>query len=54
MGLADEFQAVIDALNQTLIPGAQNAELKQLLTSVAPNFDAHLARARSVRQGLGE
>ena len=47
-------QAVIDALNQTLIPGAQNAELKQLLTSVAPNFDAHLARARSVRQGLGE
>ena len=46
-------QAVIDALNQTLIPGAQNAELKQLLTSVAPNFDAHLARAKSVRQGLG-
>jgi putative membrane protein len=47
-------QSVIDALNQTLIPGAQNAELKQLLTSVAPNFDAHLARAKSVRQGLGQ
>ncbi len=47
-------QSVIDALRQTLIPGAQNAELKQLLTSVAPNFDAHLAQARTVRQGLGE
>jgi len=47
-------QSVIDALNRTLIPGAQNAELKQLLTSVAPNFDAHLAQAKSVRQGLGQ
>jgi putative membrane protein len=46
-------QAVLDALDSTLIPGAQNAELKALLTAVRPNFVAHLARAKSVRSGLG-
>jgi putative membrane protein len=46
-------QAVLDALDSTLIPSAQNAELKQFLTSVRPNFEAHLKRAKAVRQDLG-
>jgi len=46
-------QAVIDALNSTLIPSTQNAELKALLVSVQPNFVGHLALAKSVRAGLG-
>jgi putative membrane protein len=46
-------QAVIDALDQTLIPNAQNADLKSLLESVRPNFVAHLERARQVQGSLG-
>jgi len=49
----DYHQAVLDALDGTLIPSAQNAELKQFLTSVRPNFEAHLKRAKAVRQELG-
>lgn len=47
-------QAVIDMLNQKLVPGAQNAELKDLLTSVQPAFDAHLQHAKEVRAALKE
>jgi putative membrane protein len=46
-------QSVLDALDNTLIPGAQNAEFKQFLTSVRPNFEAHLKRAKAVRADLG-
>jgi putative membrane protein len=46
-------QAVLDALDKTLIPGAQNAELKALLQQVRPNVAAHLERARSIQQTLG-
>jgi len=46
-------QSVLDALDNSLIPGAQNAELKQFLSSIRPNFEAHLKRARAVRQELG-
>jgi putative membrane protein len=45
-------QAVLDALDQTLIPGAQNAELKSLLEGVRPAFNAHLERARQVQGSL--
>jgi len=45
-------QAVIDMLDQKLIPGASNAELKDLLTSVRPAFDAHLAHAKETRAAL--
>ncbi|HEX7120916.1 MAG TPA: DUF4142 domain-containing protein, partial [Gemmatimonadaceae bacterium] len=37
-------QAVLDALDQTLIPNAQNAELRSLLEDVRPAFVAHLER----------
>ena len=45
-------QEVIDALDKTLIPSAQNAELKDLLIKVRPAFDAHLAHAKHVQAGL--
>ena len=50
----DYHQAVLDALDKTLIPNAQNAELKALLVKVRPAFVAHLDRAKSVQSGLGK
>jgi putative membrane protein len=46
-------QAVLDMLDSTLIPGAQNAELKSLLESVKPAFAAHLDHAKKVQSSLG-
>ena len=46
-------QAVLDALDKTLIPGAQNGELKKLLQDVRPAIAAHLDRARSIQGSLG-
>jgi putative membrane protein len=46
-------QAVLDMLDNTLIPGAQNAELKSLLESVRPAFVAHLDHAKKVQGSLG-
>ena len=45
-------QAVIDALDKTLIPNAKNAELKTLLEKVKPAFVAHLEHARQIQQSL--
>jgi putative membrane protein len=46
-------QAVLDALDKTLIPGAQNAELKALLQGARPAFAAHLERAKQIQGTLG-
>jgi len=43
-------QAVLDALDQTLIPTTENAELKGLLTQVRPAFEAHLAYAKKIAE----
>lgn len=45
-------QAVLDALDTVLIPGASNAELKALLTGVRPAIVAHLEHARMLRASL--
>jgi len=45
-------QAVLDALDNTLIPSAQNAELKALLQKVRPNVAAHLQRAKAIQTSL--
>jgi putative membrane protein len=45
-------QAVLDALDKTLIPSAQNADLKALLVKVRPAFVAHLDRAKSIQSSL--
>lgn len=47
-------QAVIDALDKTLIPSAQNADLKALLVKVRPAFVAHLEHAQHLQSELGK
>jgi putative membrane protein len=47
-------QAVIDALDKTLIPSAQNAELKALLVKVRPAFVAHLEHAKQLQTELSK
>lgn len=47
-------QAVLDALDQALIPGAQNAELKSLLEGARPAFAAHLDRAKQLQGTLAK
>jgi putative membrane protein len=46
-------QQVLDALDKTLIPSAQNAELKSLLVKVRPAFEAHLEHAKHLQASLG-
>jgi len=46
-------EAVIDAVKNTLIPNAQNADLKQLLTNAVPTFEGHLQHAKNVQAQLG-
>jgi len=41
-------KAVIDAVTTTLLPALQNAEVKKLVTDVAPAFQAHMAQAQSL------
>ena len=45
-------QAVLDAVDKTLIPSAQNAELKALLVKVRPAFVAHLEHAKHIQSTL--
>lgn len=42
-------QAVIDALDKTLVPNAKNDELKTLLIKVRPAFVAHMEHAQSLQ-----
>ena len=44
----DFHNAVIDAVTTTLLPAIQNAQLKDLVTKVAPAFVAHRDRAQSL------
>jgi putative membrane protein len=45
-------QAVLDAVDKTLMPGAKNAELKALLVKVRPAFVAHLEHAKHLQSSL--
>jgi putative membrane protein len=45
-------QAVIDALDKTLIPNARNEDLKALMVKVRPAFEAHLQHAQSLQASL--
>jgi putative membrane protein len=49
----DLHQAVLDQLDNTLIPSAQNAELKSLLEQARPTISAHLDHAKSLKTKLG-
>ena len=46
-------QAVLDAVDKTLIPSAKNADLKALLVKVRPAFEAHLEHAKHLAASLG-
>jgi putative membrane protein len=45
-------QQVLDAVDNTLIPNAKNAELKALIEKVRPAFVAHLAHAKQIQSSL--
>ena len=45
-------KAVIDAVNQTLMPAIQNQQLKDLVTRVAPAFQAHMQAAQQKLDAL--
>ena len=47
-------QTVLDALDKTLIPNAQNADLKALLEKVRPAIAAHLERAKSIQSSMAK
>lgn len=47
-------QAVLDAVDKTLEPSAQNAELKALIVKVRPAFVAHLEHAKKLQADLGK
>lgn len=44
----DFHRAVIDAINTTLMPAIQNAEVKALVQKVAPAFEAHMRQAEQL------
>ena len=47
-------QAVIDAMDKTLIPSAKNPDLKALLVKVRPAFVAHLEHAKKLQSTVGK
>jgi putative membrane protein len=46
-------QAVVDAINKTLLPAIKNAELKAFVQKVGPAFQAHLDAAKKLAQKYG-
>ena len=47
-------EAVIGVLDKTLIPNAKNADLKALLESGKPIFEAHLEHAKQLQKSLNK
>ena len=50
----DYHKAVVDAVTSTLLPSLQNAEVKDLVTKVAPAFTAHMQAAQNLLNKGGE
>lgn len=47
-------EAVIDAVKNTLVPGAKNADLKTLLETAVPTLEGHLQHAKMVQAQLSK
>ena len=47
-------QAVIGAVRDVLVPGAQNPDLKRLLETAIPTLEGHLQHAKMVQAQLGK
>jgi hypothetical protein len=45
-------QAVIEAVNKVLIPGAQNAQVKTALQNTVQTLEGHLQHARNIQTQL--
>lgn len=45
-------RAVLQAIDETLIPSASNAELKQTLVNVRPAIEAHMKHAETIQRAL--
>ena len=50
----DYHAQVIDAIDKTLIPSAQNAELKDLLVKYRPAFVGHMEHAKQIQTRLAK
>jgi len=50
----DYHQAVLDAVDKTLVPSAKNEELKALIVKVRPAFVSHLEHAKMLQGKLGK
>lgn len=46
-------QSVVDAIKGTLLPAIKNDELRNLMKSVLPGFEQHLAATRAVARKMG-
>ena len=49
---SDPQRMRLDAVQTTLLPAIQNAELKALVVKVAPAFQAHMLAAQNLEQKL--
>jgi putative membrane protein len=47
-------KAVLDAVTNTLMPALQNQEVKDLVTKVAPAFNAHMLAAQQKLDAMGK
>ena len=47
-------KSVIDAVNSTLLPAIQNAEVRDLVVKVAPAFQAHMMAAQQLETKLAQ
>jgi putative membrane protein len=47
-------KAVIDAVTTTLLPALQNTEVKDMVTKIAPAFQAHMMQAQSLLDKYGK
>src|SRR5213079_2725112 len=47
-------QQVLEAIDNTLVPNAKNAELKGLIVKVRPAFVGHLEHAKQIQSKLGK
>ncbi len=45
-------QAVLNMMDKTLVPDAQNADLKKLLEDTRPAIESHLEMAKGIQSGL--
>lgn len=46
-------QSVVDAIKTTLLPAAQNEQLRALITKVLPGFEHHLAETKAAAKKFG-